>query len=290
MLWARQPASQASRRAAPFARALTNGVEVWTDRVRVTARRTGRGELVVQVGTDVRRWPHRALSWVSGLLALAGLPHLLVLALGDRVGGAALTDARDLGFQGLTVALRLLGPPLLVWLSPWTRPRRRYHAAEHRAMACYDRGAPLTIAQARLGGDLHPRCGGTAVGVAVALCGVMGALLWPLVGPASASGAPALSDHAWQIALQAALLAAVLPLVARGLRHARPDGWLAGLSVPSAWLQRLTTCAPDDAHLEVALAGLAAVLRSSGQRQPAPDKARPALSDRSGGKGGGPQL
>ncbi len=125
-----------------------------------------------------------------------------------------------------------------------------YHGAEHKTIHTYERGAELTIENARESSRLHPRCG-TSFLIFVMIVSVIVFLVIPkgLVW--------------WQRALFKILL---LPVVA-GLSYeiikfaGRHENWFTRLiSKPGMWLQYITTKEPDDSQLEVAIASLKAVL------------------------------
>ena len=149
-------------------------------------------------------------------------------------------------------ALRLLIFLSYVFLiSRWKEVGRvfQYHGAEHKAIACFEAGKPLTVDNARSYSTLHRRCGTSFLLVVM----IMSILLFSFFG--------------WPVLWQRILLRlALLPLVA-GLSYevirlaAAKDNWLTGIiSRPGLWLQRLTTQRPADDQLEVAVAALKAVL------------------------------
>lgn len=149
-------------------------------------------------------------------------------------------------------ALRLLIFLSYVFLiSRWKEVGRvfQYHGAEHKAIACFEAGKPLTVDNARSFSTLHRRCGTSFLLVVM----IMSILLFSFFG--------------WPVLWQRILLRlSLLPLVA-GLSYevirlaAAKDNWLTGIiSRPGLWLQRLTTQRPADDQLEVAVAALKAVL------------------------------
>jgi uncharacterized protein YqhQ len=149
-------------------------------------------------------------------------------------------------------ALRLLIFLSYVFLiSRWKEVGRvfQYHGAEHKAIACFEAGKPLSVDNARSFSTLHRRCGTSFLLVVM----IMSILLFSFFG--------------WPVLWQRILLRlSLLPLVA-GLSYevirlaAAKDNWLTGIiSRPGLWLQRLTTQGPADDQLEVAVAALKAVL------------------------------
>ena len=151
--------------------------------------------------------------------------------------------------EGLLRLLIFLG--YILAISSWKEVRRvfEYHGAEHKAIACFEAGQPLTVDNARKYSTLHRRCGTSFLLIVM----VISILLF------SFFGWPGL----WQRILIRLLL---LPLVAgisyEGIKLAgvKDNIFTRILSQPGLWLQLLTTKKPADDQLEVAISALQAVL------------------------------
>ncbi len=124
-----------------------------------------------------------------------------------------------------------------------------YHGAEHKTIACYESGQPLTVENIRPFSTRHPRCG-TAFLFLVLMVSI---LVFSFVG--------------WYGRLaNLAIRLALVPLVA-GIAYeivrwtGRRDGLLSRIVAwPGLRLQALTTREPDDAMLEVAIAATLPVI------------------------------
>ncbi len=123
-----------------------------------------------------------------------------------------------------------------------------YHGAEHKAIACYEAGLPLTVENVRQFSRFHARCG-TAFLFLVIMISI---IVFSLTGW-------------WGRWINLLIRFALVPLVA-GIAYeiirltGRYDNKVTNaLARPGLWLQRLTTAEPDDAMLEVAIAALEAV-------------------------------
>lgn len=124
-----------------------------------------------------------------------------------------------------------------------------YHGAEHKTIATYESGDELTVENARTHSRFHPRCGTSfLLIVMVVSIIVFSCLKW---------------GYMWQNMLYRLLL---LPVVA-GISYEMikiagrsKNRFVALLTKPGLWLQRITTREPDDSQLEVAIASLKAVL------------------------------
>jgi uncharacterized protein YqhQ len=122
-----------------------------------------------------------------------------------------------------------------------------YHGAEHKAIAAFEAGVPLTVENARPYSRIHPRCGTSFLLAVIALSILLFSLIpgsWPL----------------WAKGLSRIIL---LPVIA-GLGYefikfsAKQCGnpVINALMLPGLWLQRLTTREPSDDQIEVAIRAL----------------------------------
>ena len=121
-----------------------------------------------------------------------------------------------------------------------------YHGAEHKTIACYEAGLPLTVENARVQNRRHPRCG-TSFLFVVMIVGILFTALFawgenPLV----------------RMALRLALLPAIVAVSYEINRFAgRHDNALTRvLRAPGLFIQRFTTFEPDDSMLEVAITAM----------------------------------
>jgi len=146
------------------------------------------------------------------------------------------------GLIRLALFLTFLGA-----VSCWKEIRRvyEYHGAEHKTVFNFESGKPVTVDNARDFSRLHPRCG-TSFLLVVMLVSLALFLLIPF-------------SSFWLRLLSRIIL---LPLVA-GFSYevirfsARRGGYLwAQLIKPGLWLQRITTAAPADDQLEIAVRAL----------------------------------
>lgn len=124
-----------------------------------------------------------------------------------------------------------------------------YHGAEHKTIACYEAGEPLTVENIRRYPRFHPRCG-TSFMILVLLISIAlyAVLPWTSTG------------------LRVLYKLAMFPLLV-GIAY-EIIKWAGGsdsllsraVSQPGLWLQRLTTYEPDDSMIEVAIAAVTPVL------------------------------
>jgi uncharacterized protein YqhQ len=135
---------------------------------------------------------------------------------------------------------------LLTSLMTDIRRTYEYHGAEHKSVACYEAGLPLTPENAAKCTRFHPRCGTSFIFVVL----VISILVYSLVS--------------WNInkLLMILLRLLLLPIVVGlgfeliMLSGKHPNAFTNALAAPGLWMQRITTREPDEKQLEVALTAL----------------------------------
>jgi uncharacterized protein YqhQ len=124
-----------------------------------------------------------------------------------------------------------------------------YHGAEHKTIACYEAGLPLTVENVRPRTRFHPRCGTSFILIALVIS----------ILTTSVINTPAVI---LRVALKLLLLPVVVGISYELIKYAgRRDNPLTRvLSAPGLWFQRLTTKEPDDGQIEVAIASMLPVI------------------------------
>ncbi|MDQ2711722.1 MAG: DUF1385 domain-containing protein [Acidobacteriota bacterium] len=120
-----------------------------------------------------------------------------------------------------------------------------YHGAEHKVVFNFESGQPVTVANAQRFVTWHPRCGTSFLVVVLIIAMICYAFL-PI-------------DNFWaKFAARIALLPLIVGVSYEVIRFAakRRSGFLALLTTPGLWLQRVTTQPPSDAQTEVAIFAL----------------------------------
>ncbi|WP_027407114.1 DUF1385 domain-containing protein [Anaerovibrio sp. RM50] len=125
----------------------------------------------------------------------------------------------------------------------------QYHGAEHKTIACFEAGEPLTVENVRKHTRLHKRCGTSFLLIVMLVSIFVFAFLgWP---------------DLWLRILSRVVL---LPVVA-GISYeiiklsANSDNCVLGWAIkPGLWLQYMTTREPDDDMIKVAIESAKAVL------------------------------
>ncbi|MBT9259106.1 MAG: DUF1385 domain-containing protein [Clostridiales bacterium] len=176
-------------------------------------------------------------TWVTGFLVRWGWSHL------------ALNMA-----EGLLRVILLVGYLLLISRMEEIQRVLQYHGAEHKTIAAFEAGAPLTPRSVQQFPRFHPRCG-TSYLLFVALVAVFifSFLGWPSLF--------------WRVTSRLLLLPLVAGLAYEVLRLSAKGGealWARAVAAPGLWMQRWTTREPDEGQLEVAIAAFMAVREAEG--------------------------
>ena len=138
-----------------------------------------------------------------------------------------------------------------------------YHGAEHKTIACYEAGDPLTVENVRKYTRFHPRCG-TSFLILVVIVSV--SLYLSLILVVIFVGG-LYSVLPWgSIGLRVVCKLLLLPLV-MGISYellkwcGRSDNIATRIiRQPGIWVQHLTVFEPDDSMIEVAIAAITPVL------------------------------
>lgn len=122
-----------------------------------------------------------------------------------------------------------------------------YHGAEHKSVACYEAGLPLTPENARKCTRFHPRCGTSFIFVMLIISILVTAFInW--------NTWPKLAIILTKLAMLPVIVGIGFEFLIIAGKH--PNALTRALSAPGLWMQRITTKEPDDSQLEVALAAL----------------------------------
>jgi uncharacterized protein YqhQ len=121
----------------------------------------------------------------------------------------------------------------------------QYHGAEHKVVFNYESGQPVDVETAQQFTTYHPRCGTSFLFVLLILVIPFNALI-PFDG------------FAMKLICRIAMLPFVVGLAYELIRFAakRRGSFLATITAPGLWLQRITTKQPDDTQAAVAIRAL----------------------------------
>ncbi len=188
------------------------------------------------------------LQLLFSLAFMIGLYKLLPLYLATQLGHHFSVVSSRLSVNLMDGALRIgifLG--FMYFLSRMNEMHRvfEYHGAEHKVVFNFESGKPVSIGNAQSFVTWHPRCGTSFLMVVLIISMAVYAFL-PI-------------DSFWlKFVARIALLPLIVGISYEVIRYAakRQNGLMAVLTKPGLWLQRVTTQAPADAQVQVAIHAL----------------------------------
>ncbi|MBQ7921055.1 MAG: DUF1385 domain-containing protein [Clostridia bacterium] len=185
------------------------------------------------------------LGVVLGVGLFLLLPTLVTKGLDYLTGGLITNSVLRSLIEGLVRMGIFVAYIALVSLMPEIRRTYEYHGAEHKSIACFESGMPLTPANAKKCTRFHPRCGTSFIFVMLLLSIIVNSFLtW---------------DNLW-IRMASKLLTIPL-IVGLGFEYIMYAGKHCNIftrifSAPGLWMQRITTREPDESQLAVAITAI----------------------------------
>ena len=220
-------------------------------------------------GSEIPSWvlgATLAASLLMGVGVFFMLPLLLVWSIDSLVPSDLASEFIEGGFR----LIILVG---YIWIISFMKDIRRvfaYHGAEHMAVHAYEAGLPLSVDNVRKFGTPHPRCG-TAFLLTVMLVSIVVFAL--LLGP----------SFEWRIISRIVLIPLIAAISYEIIRFSgsHQHSFVGqALARPGLWLQRLTTRAPDEDQIEVAICAMeSAMAADTGTSYTVPFDSRPPLVD-----------
>ncbi|MDV7766120.1 DUF1385 domain-containing protein [Peribacillus sp. CSMR9] len=187
------------------------------------------------------------LSFLFGKLLFTLIPVFLAALTRPIFSG----QIEQVLIESLFKLILLLVYIYLVSMTPLIKRVFQYHGAEHKVINCFESGKELTVANVQASSRLHYRCGSSFILFTV-IVGMFVYMLVPI-------------DPLWlRVVDRVLLIPVVLGIAFEVLQltnKVRDIPILRYLGYPGLWLQLLTTKAPTDDQVEVALASFHELLR-----------------------------
>jgi len=198
--------------------------------------------------------PKEVSSWALGLNLLFSFAFFIFLYkfvplyLATSLGKWYPSVNGRLAFNAVDGVIRLGIFLLFLYLISRSKDIRRvfqYHGAEHKVVFNYESGKPVTVENAQTFTTFHPRCGTSFLLVVM----VISMIVYTII-PFQGFGLKLLS--------RIVLLPVITGLSYELIRFAarRRGSFLALLTAPGLWLQRITTQPPSNQQTEVAICAL----------------------------------
>ena len=181
------------------------------------------------------------------LLLFMYLPMLITSLLGGIVN---LGGFKTL-IEGVIKIAIFIAYMALVALMPDIKRTFEYHGAEHKSIACYEKGLEMTPENAKTCTRFHPRCGTSFIFVVLIISIVVFSL--PIIP---------WDNLLLRLGLKLLFLPVVIGLSFEFIMYAgkHDNTFTRVLSAPGLAMQKITTKEPDLEQLEVAIASLKAAL------------------------------
>ena len=189
-----------------------------------------------------------ALQILVSVLFMIGMYKLLPLFLATELGNHFHAFGGRFAINMMDGTLRIVIFLGFMYLLSRMKEMHRvfeYHGAEHKVVFNFESGQPVNVRNAQSFVTWHPRCGTSFLMVVLIIAMICYAFL-PI-------------DNFWaKLAVRIALFPPIAGLSYEVIRFAakKRKGFMAMLTQPGLWLQRVTTQAPSDEQTEVAIYAL----------------------------------
>ena len=218
--------------------------------------------------------PSYLFTWIESLLPTEPFGGLESVLPGLPAGSTVLVKSVDISMWRTTFegVLKIIIFVVYMWATSKMKDMNRmyrYHGAEHKTIACYEAGKPLTVENVRPMCRFHPRCG-TSFIIITLLVSILVYSVVPIT-PELFKSLLHLSSNSIAILLRTVCKLLLLPFVVgfayELIRFAgRHDNIITKIfSAPGLWMQRITTKEPDDSMIEVAIAAVTPCLPKDGE-------------------------
>lgn len=266
---------------APFIRGSVNFVEQLSEGYRYLTRSAELSGMAEDDGeeelTKFEKWLNdklgeKLMGAVMGVAMVLGIalaillfmfvPTWLFMLLQSLFGETDISAFQSL-FEGVMKIIIFVTYMGAVSLMKDIRRTYEYHGAEHKTIACYEKGLPLTVENVKPCRRFHPRCG-TSFIFLVLLISILVYSVFPITNAFFVETLAVSETIAaiLRVACKILLLPVIVGISYEIIRLAgRYDNILTKIiSAPGLALQRLTTKEPDDKQIEVAIAAMEAVI------------------------------
>lgn len=184
----------------------------------------------------------------------------------ERAAGETDVSGWKAAFEGVLKLILFVAYMAVIAQMKDIKRTYEYHGAEHKTIACYEAGKPLTVENIKPMVRFHPRCGTSFIIITL----LVSILVYSLI-PINPAEWWAIENNALAALLRVLIKLPLLPIVV-GISYELIK--LAGrytniftkiISAPGLWMQRLTTREPDNSQIEVAIAAVTPCLPKEGE-------------------------
>lgn len=177
----------------------------------------------------------------------------------NKAANESISNFRGL-FEGIMRMAIFVGYMYIVSKMPDIKRVFMYHGAEHKSIACFEKGLELSVDNVRDQSRFHPRCGTSFMFVMIIFSVIVSSIVSIAI--------PAFTQKTliWVLVKIFIILPVVMGLGFEFIKYAgtHDNKCVTILSAPGLWMQRITTAEPTDDIIEVGIASLNAALYGIG--------------------------
>lgn len=177
----------------------------------------------------------------------------------NKAANESISNFRGL-FEGIMRMAIFVGYMYIVSKMPDIKRVFMYHGAEHKSIACFEKGLELSVDNVRDQSRFHPRCGTSFMFVMIIFSVIVSSIVSIAI--------PAFTQKTliWVLVKIFIILPVVMGIGFEFIKYAgtHDNKCVTILSAPGLWMQRITTAEPTDDIIEVGIASLNAALYGIG--------------------------
>lgn len=169
-------------------------------------------------------------------------------------------------FEGVMKLALFVGYMAVVAQIKQMKRTYEYHGAEHKTIACYEAGKPLTVENVKPMSRFHPRCGTSFIIITLMVSIIVYSII--PINPAEWWGITNLAlASLLRVIIKLPFLLVIVGISYELIRLAGrySNAFTAIISAPGLWMQRLTTREPDASQIEIAIAAVTPCLPKEGE-------------------------
>lgn len=169
-------------------------------------------------------------------------------------------------FEGVLKMLLFIAYMTIVAQTKQMKRTYEYHGAEHKTIACYEAGKPLTVENIKPMSRFHPRCGTSFI-----IITLMVSIIVYTIIPIDPAGWWGIENTALAALLRVVIkLPFLVVIIGISYELIRLAGRYTNIftkiiSAPGLFMQRLTTREPDASQIEIAIAAVTPCLPKEGE-------------------------
>lgn len=195
------------------------------------------------------------ITFILAIGLFVGLPYLLTYLM--KYLSKTIIENRLIFnlIDGIFRILMVVGYMWLISLKSDVRRLFKYHGAEHKTIATYEKKKDLKVENVKTESRFHPRCGTSFIIIVLVVLIIVHSVVFSLLPEV---------NRLYNILIRIGLIPIIAGISYELIRLAgrfRDNIFLRVMIAPGLWIQHITTNEPDEEHLEVAIESVKEVLK-----------------------------